>query len=125
MNDIQETMVSIIIPLSFFATVFGIIYIILSARNRERMAMIEKGADPKIFSTKKMPGSVMRIALLLLGIGLGFVVGELLHKFAHLEEGLIHISSALLFGGIGLGIYYFLFYKKDLQIYKEMQEFEK
>jgi hypothetical protein len=89
------------------------------------MAMIEKGADPKIFNSKKMPGSVMRIALLLFGIGLGLIVGEMLNKYAGMEEGFIHISSALLFGGVGLGIYYFVFYKRDLELYKEMQEFEK
>jgi len=35
----------ILIPLSFFAAVFGIAYLYFITRNKERMALIEKGAS--------------------------------------------------------------------------------
>ena len=36
-----------IIPVSLFAMIYGIVYIIV--RRKERLAMIEKGADPSLF----------------------------------------------------------------------------
>ena len=42
-------MEEVLIPISFFLAVFGIIYLFLSTRNKERLALIEKGADASIF----------------------------------------------------------------------------
>ena len=39
--------------IAFFATVFGIMYIHYTTRNKERMALIEKGADASLFNTGK------------------------------------------------------------------------
>jgi len=36
----------IIIPITFFAMIFGIVYVVVTARHRQRMALIEKGMDP-------------------------------------------------------------------------------
>ena len=35
----------ILIPISLFLAIFGIIYLYLSTRNKERLALIEKGVD--------------------------------------------------------------------------------
>ncbi|WP_311196042.1 hypothetical protein [Antarcticibacterium sp. 1MA-6-2] len=43
----------VIIFTVFFAVIFGIYYLYITARNRERMALIEKGADATIFYTGK------------------------------------------------------------------------
>ena len=42
----------IIIP-AIFGVLFGIYYLFISARNKERMALIEKGADASIFYSSK------------------------------------------------------------------------
>jgi hypothetical protein len=39
----------VLVPLSLFAMIFGIVYLIYSTRNRERLALIEKGVDASIF----------------------------------------------------------------------------
>ncbi len=39
--------------IAFFATVFGIFYVHYTTRNKERMALIEKGADASLFNTGK------------------------------------------------------------------------
>ena len=44
----------IIVPIVFFALVFGIVYIALNARNKERMALIEKGAKIKAHDPQGM-----------------------------------------------------------------------
>jgi hypothetical protein len=38
-----EILIPILVPLSFFAMVFGLVYI----KSRENMSMIEKGLNPK------------------------------------------------------------------------------
>jgi hypothetical protein len=39
--------VEFLIPIAFFAMIYGIVYIIV--RRKERITMIEKGADPSLF----------------------------------------------------------------------------
>ena len=39
--------------IAFFATVFGIYYVHITTRNKERMALIEKGADASLFKLVK------------------------------------------------------------------------
>ena len=39
----------ILIPITMFAAIFGIVYLYFSTRNKERLALIEKGADASIF----------------------------------------------------------------------------
>ena len=38
--------------LTFFGSLFGVLYFYFTTRNRERLAMIEKNADPAIFKTE-------------------------------------------------------------------------
>lgn len=42
----------IILPI-IFGVIFGIYYLYISARNRERLALIEKGAEASIFLQQK------------------------------------------------------------------------
>ena len=41
----------VLVPISFFALVFAMLYVYLTTRNKERMAMIERGTDPGVFKT--------------------------------------------------------------------------
>ena len=72
----------ILIPISLFAAIFGMVYLYFSTRNKERLALIEKGADASIFNIGKRSGSawkvvVINIAFLLMGIGLGLFLANL------------------------------------------------
>ena len=79
----------IIVPI-FFGVVFGIVYLIVSARNKERLALIEKGADASIFYSGKRKSStqivVLNFALLLMGVGLGIFLGGLFSSMGMDEE---------------------------------------
>jgi hypothetical protein len=92
------------IVLVIFASIFGIIFVIASARNRERMAMIEKGVSPKDFMTDKKPNSygVLKWALLLVGLGFGLFIGSLLETYTRIQEEPAYFAAALFFGGLGL-----------------------
>lgn len=105
----------ILIPLVIFATIFGVVYVIISARNRERMAMIEKGVNPKDFMIERRPNSygVVKWALLLAGIGFGLFIGSLLEAYTSIQEEPAYFASALFFGGAGLFIAFLIAKKAE------------
>jgi hypothetical protein len=99
----------ILIPISFFFAVFGIVYLYLSTRNRERLALIEKGVDASIF----MPGAkskspfykviLLNLALLLMGIGIGTFIALLLTTYTSLYEG-VYPATIFTMSGVALFI---------------------
>lgn len=101
-------MVEILIPISLFLAIFGMVYLYLSTRNKERLALIEKGADASIFNLGKQTGSswkviVLNLAFLLMGIGLGVFIANLLVTYTTLDEDAVY--PALIFFMAGIGLY--------------------
>lgn len=96
---IAETLV----PIAAFIAIFGIVFVVITARNREKMALIEKGADPKDYMRGK-PNvySILKWALLLVGVGIGVFIGSLLETYTELTEEASYFGPILLFGGLGL-----------------------
>ncbi|MFH6998003.1 DUF6249 domain-containing protein [Flavobacterium sp. FlaQc-57] len=98
----------ILIPISFFLMIFGIIYLIYSTRNRERMALIEKGVDASIFMQGKGKGVpawkifVVNLAFLLIGSGVGIFVALLITTYTSLNDGAVYPSIIFIMAGIGL-----------------------
>ena len=107
--------VEILIPIAFFATVFGIVYIIVSAVNKEKLAMIEKGLDASFFKDKLKTSHgryvALQLGILLVGISLGLLMGDLLDTYTEIQEEVAYFSMILLFGGAGLLIYYMIMKK--------------
>jgi len=100
--------------IALFATVFGIMYVFYTTRNKERLALIDKGADASLFNTgKEGQGSVnwnkftLKIGMLLVGIGLGVIAGAILESagvFPSEQSG--YFSMILIFGGLSLVLFY-------------------
>ncbi|TDQ29867.1 DUF6249 domain-containing protein [Tenacibaculum caenipelagi] len=74
-----------IVFMFLFAVIFGIFYLFYSTRNKERLALIEKGVDAKIFMQGEKKRStltgrviILNLALLAMGIGVGVLLGALL-----------------------------------------------
>ena len=95
-----------IIVLIIFGTLFAIIYVFLTTRNKERLALIEKGADAKLF--KSGPGNsnvsgivVINIAALAMGIGIGILLGSML-EMTGMDDEVAFPSMIFLCGGAGL-----------------------
>jgi hypothetical protein len=102
--------VEILIPLGFFAVVFASLYVFLTTRNKERLALIEKGASPELFKTKSNVGSgygSFKLGLFLIGIALGIMAGYFLHETG-MDESAAYFSMIFLFGGIGLVVSFLL-----------------
>ncbi|WP_299524363.1 DUF6249 domain-containing protein [Winogradskyella sp.] len=101
----------ILIPLSLFAAIFGMVYLYFSTRNKERLALIEKGADASIFNIGKRRGSswkvvVLNLAFLLMGIGLGVFIANILDTYTTLDDEAVYPSMIFLMAGVGLYVGY-------------------
>ena len=106
-NIMEPFLVGILVPLGSFAMIFGIVYMLVTSRNRERMALIERGADPTLFETKKKATSgTMKLGLFFLGIGLGIVVAYMLTSGGGMDEDAAYPAMIFMFGGIALVVSY-------------------
>lgn len=108
-------MEDILIPLIFFGTVFGIIYIYYTTRNRERMALIEKGLGADLFNTNNsnfLARMSLKIGMFVVGIGLGILTGHLL-TLTGLKDDIAYPSSICLFSGSALILYYVFMIRKN------------
>jgi hypothetical protein len=99
---------AIMIPIiSIVGFVIMIIYL-RKYENEERMAMIEKGIDPAIFTNKaRNTSGALRSALLLIGAGLGLLLGYALDAMFDMEQ-VGYFSMLLILGGSGLGLAYMI-----------------
>ena len=99
----------IIVPI-MFAAVFGIFYLYLSTRNKERLALIEKGADASIFMKGKGHTApiwkvlILNLALLLMGIGIGTFIASILDTYSNLDSDSVYPATIFLMAGVGLFI---------------------
>ena len=96
----------IVVPISVFAMIFGIVYIMV--RKSERMAMLQKGVDPGYFDKKKGVSSDLKWGMLLVGIGGGILLGKVISACGTLSEETAIFSMICLLGGISLVIYHFM-----------------
>jgi len=109
-----------LIPIAFFAMVFGIVYIAI--RRKERQALIDAGLSAEIFYHKGKSNSGLKWGLFLTGAGLGLLLANIMVEARVMEEGAAYFSMVFLFGGISLIISHFLVKKKEEE---EKEDIEK
>jgi len=103
-----------LIPISLFAVIFGIFYLYISTRNKERLALIEKGVDAGIFSQNGQNGIptgriiILNLSLLLIGIGVGVFTGLILSTYTALRQDAVYPATIFTMAGIGLFIGYYM-----------------
>jgi flagellar biosynthesis protein FliQ len=100
----------IIIPI-IFGAIFGVFYLYFSTRNKERLALIEKGADASIFMKGRSSHTapiwkvlILNLALLLMGIGLGVFIASILDHYTTLDEDAVYPAIIFFMAGMGLFI---------------------
>ncbi len=97
----------ILIPIVMFVSIFGILYVYFITRNKERMAMIEKGADPALFNNaSKRKGTSLKSGMFLVGVALGILSGYILHNYAGMDEEVSFFSMVFLFAGLSLIVHH-------------------
>lgn len=93
--------------LALFTMIFGLRYI----SNKENMAMIEKGINPREFANRPAPFKNLKWALLLMGAGIGLFCAYLLDNYVlqqqvtHGHDGNPAIYFSLIAIGAGLGLF--------------------
>jgi len=113
----------ILIPITFFITIFAAIFGLRYMVNKERMAMIEKGIDIGNIKAQPQPYKNLKWGLLLIGVGLGLFIAFVLdHTLFEVAQGLnkdrnvpIYFSLIAIFGGLGLFISYLIEKKETLE----------
>ncbi len=97
----------VLVPVVFMTVIFGIFYLFISARNKERIALIEKGADASIFysdrkATPMWKVFIINFALLLMGIGVGIFIAAILNETLGVDQDVAYPGTIFLMSGIGL-----------------------
>ncbi|NNK81969.1 MAG: hypothetical protein HKO92_02475 [Flavobacteriaceae bacterium] len=91
-----------------FGSIFGVFYLYFSTRNKERLALIEKGADASIFVQGKKHAApiwkvlILNLAFLFIGVGLGVFIALLLTTFTMLNEEAVYPAIIFIMAGLGL-----------------------
>jgi len=102
--------------IAFFATIFGVAYVHYTTRNKERMALIEKGADASLFNTGKEAVKwnfswskfTLKIGMLAMGIAVGIMIAAIMAQSQILDEDALYPSMIFFFGGLSLVLFYII-----------------
>ena len=101
-----EFLIPILTCFGLFLMVFGIVYL----KNREKMAMIERGMDPRAFKAAPQPYQNLKWGLLMVGSGLGlfiaYFIDMALPNDFDSEPAAIYFGLIAILGGLGLIISY-------------------
>lgn len=104
----------IFIFISLFLAIFGIYYLFISTRNKERLALIEKGVDAGIFMKGKQSNIptgrviILNLALLLIGIGVGVFIALILSTYTSLDRDAIYPATIFTMAGVGLLVGFYM-----------------
>ena len=100
----RETMtIAVLVPISMFALIFGIFYL----RAKEKMAMIERGMNPREGIKPLNANYMLRLGLIVIGVGLGFLTALTINQFNRNLGGAYPALMAI-FGGSGAILAYII-----------------
>jgi flagellar biosynthesis protein FliQ len=91
-----------------FGSLFGVFYLYYSTRNKERLALIEKGADASIFARGRQHAApiwkvlVLNLAFLFMGVGLGVLIALILRTYTVMDAEALYPSIIFIMAGLGL-----------------------
>jgi hypothetical protein len=102
--------------IALFATIFGVLYVYYTTRHKERLALIEKGADASLFNTGKENTKsginwnklTLKFGMLFMGVALGIITAAIMSNAGVLDEDANYSSMIFLFGGLSLVLYYLI-----------------
>jgi predicted MFS family arabinose efflux permease len=104
-------MEDVLVPLGAFTMIVAIVYIL--ARRKERLTLIQHGADASILKMDKSSNSSLKFGLLMVGVALGILLGNVISEITSVQEEVAYFSMTLICGGISLLIYYGMMKKHD------------
>lgn len=102
MDSISDILMAAIV----FSTIYGVIQ--LFVRRKERMILIEKGANPPEVKPDLFLFSSLKFGLFFIGIGIGVLIANILTVTTTLNDEVSYFSMIFLFGGLALVIHHLL-----------------
>jgi hypothetical protein len=105
----DEILRDFLVSFASIAAIFGILYVFLMSRHRERMSLMERGLSPQDFNNPSiMLAATLRYGLLFIGIAIGIMLGNTVAKNFDVPRQGAFIAMMFLFGGISLIISWFI-----------------
>ena len=93
-------MEGIFVPIAFFLALFAILYVYWTTRTKERLALLEKGADAKMFRSQHPRYALLKWGIFLIAVSAGVITGYALSNV--MNEEAAFFTMILFFGGLGL-----------------------
>ncbi len=122
--EATEAMVPIVLFISMAITLFGIAYM----RNKENMALIERGINPREGFRKFGSLTYLKYGLLMVGVGVGLLMAYFIDNAmppvrfpSDPDRPALYFSLIGICGGIGLVISYFI-EKKEMSKHTNKDE---
>lgn len=102
-----------LMALTMVILIISLVYIVTTTRHKEKMAILEKGLDPNEYLNDRFLPNALRIGMIFLGIGFGFLIAFLVDEFILItnDNPAIYPGIILVFGGISQ-IWFYKIYKK-------------
>ena len=111
---IMGMITGIIITLGFFVAIALSVKYVSAARNKEKMALIDKGVDmSEIYQKKDYRNATLKSGMFLVGVALGLFVGYFLTEISSINAVVSYFSMILLFGGASLIIFHWYNNKQE------------
>ncbi len=101
----HEGIIALFIPITLGLGAFFMIWGIRYLENKENMALIEKGIEPKKNRRQADPSRTLKNGLLFVGAGLGLLLAIVITKAFHMEDDSatgIFFALIAIFGGLGM-----------------------
>ena len=111
---IMGMITGIITTLAFFVAIVMTVKYVTAARNREKMALIEKGVDiSEIYQKKDYQNATLKSGMFLVGVAIGLFLGHLMEEFTRINGVVSYFSMILLCGGASLILFHWYNSKKE------------
>lgn len=110
-DQVIVPVLGVLLPIIITLGAFVMIVYLRKFENMERMTIIEKGLPGDLFKRDRLNSPALRWALLLIGVGIGFLMGYWLDSAFDMEET-GYFSMLFIFGGLGLAVSYIVEEKK-------------
>jgi hypothetical protein len=102
----MKEIAAVLILTVIFTALYGIIK--LFVRKKERLQMIEKGANLPEFKSEEFSFSSLKFGIFFIGIGLGVLAANILVIKTAVEVQVAYFSMIFLFGGLSLIIHHLI-----------------
>jgi len=100
-----EGIIALFIPITIALGAFMMIWGIRYLENKENMAMIERGMEPRRRRPQADPTRALRNGLMFIGAGLGLLLAILISNLMDLSNGQetgVFFALIAIFGGLGM-----------------------